>query len=222
MVGLGVFLGPLVGMVGGAITQWTAYKSKEIDLEDRRDQRLHERQMSTLQANQAAQAAAQAAANLMNQTALENEGALDLSRQQGDNAINAGVTSNIGEILRRMPNVDPVTSEDSTAMRWYKSLLGGVQAMVRVVVTGYLVYMFTGLVNVFIEKLVASDVQLSQDLVDEVIRMSIYGFIELTLTSTAFWFGGRSAYLKPQSFNESSSGKRRTNNKDGIDNNFGL
>ena len=207
MVGLDLFFGPIVGAIGGIVSQWAAYKSKQLDLNDRIDQRKHDIQKLEMESRLATQAAAQAAANLANQTALEMEGRLNQEFLKGANAVNAQVANNIGDIMSNMPNVDPVMPEDSTGLRWFKNILGALQTMVRVVITVYLCYKFSVLSDVVISKLQSSEVVLSAETVKNIYEAVVYGFLELTMTVITFWVGGRGTALKIQAFGRKGDSK---------------
>lgn len=180
--------GPIIGAIGGLGSQWIAYKNKALDLEDRAKARTHERDMMVWRHRNAVEIAKIEQAGAERQAVIEGESqaaALDLQ--------------NLGATIASLPRWSGVQPEDSPGLRWFKSLIEAAQALVRVFLTlflgvalGVLTWHVWGLV------VAIQPDALPADAVQGLALLVVRGFLEAATTAIMFWFGARSAVLKPQ------------------------
>ncbi len=181
-----ILIGPIVGAIGGVASQWFALKSKAIDLEDRKSQRDHDRQMSSLQHQQALEMTRVEAAAAERKVLLEGE----IKTTTADLA-------NLNTAMQSMPTWSGIQQDDSPTMRWFKTTIEAAATMVRIVVTLYLAIKIAWMVDAVFNRL-PETIYLPADLMGEVAGLAVRGFIEAALTAVSFWFGARSTVLKQQ------------------------
>lgn len=181
-------LGPIVGAIGGLATQWFAYKSKALDLDDRAKARTHERDMMVWRHRNALE--------VMHAEAVAAERKIVL---EGEVAATTADLANLGAAMASLPAWSGIQPDDSPGLRWFKTVVEAAQTMVRVVLTlflgaalGYLTWHVWQLV-VEIKPAALPDAAV-QDLVVLVVR----GFLEASTTAIMFWFSSRSTVLKQQ------------------------